>query len=708
MDIDIRREVRNREDYNLKGQVRLVEQKPYKAKAKGGFIALGEEDDEDYFEKYFLLGFDENGHKTDVTYYSHTKSYMKFIYDDNGMEVEWQTFENGVLKNYTQNEYNEFGLLSKQKYVNAIDNQITSSSEKIYDEKNHQIKHISFDNDNLLNFTEEYKNNEIGAKIEQKRIKADGSIDFWSLYKNNGYGHVIETTRLLPDGSIDKVEKKTWEYDSKGKLIGMDGTRFTRNSSYAYLELEYDHYGNWISRLEFQKKIPNCFQFRKISYYGKEESAKDFSDFKIVAKVPYDMEKIDEITAKADDGATLPPLETPLETGLDAENADWISENCPFNEFPLIRYYALQNNDLPSIAHFYGDDGDALKLMGKLRDEMSAKLLHTYSNFNAETAENDLKSYTLSFPHKGYILQMNHIQIYPDAEYDIPEYFFGYYPVRREGYVYIGQIILLHPNEFSDKRDEDFEKELEAYIDECKLKELPELPEIQMIEVSTQGSYYLKSYPLNDNFIINELDMHYGYGFEKFHKDLLKRFQEGSYGLVLLHGEPGTGKTYYIRHLLRKMNDSNKVVIYMPPNMIDYILNPVFMTFLTNEISMFSKEGKTCVLLIEDAEPLLASRSETGRVIGVSNLLNLTDGLLNDLLKLQIICTFNVKIKELDKALLRPGRLIARKEFKAMSMIDANRLAQQLGIKHLFIKPATLAEVYALLKDKNTLTHTVI
>jgi hypothetical protein len=83
----------------------------------------------------------------------------------------------------------------------------------------------------------------------------------------------------------------------------------------------------------------------------------------------------------------------------------------------------------------------------------------------------------------------------------------------------------------------------------------------------------------------------------------------------------------------------------------------------------------------------------------------MTDGLLNDMLKLQIICTFNVDLKELDAALLRPGRLIARKEFKALQELDANLLAQRLGIKHHFSAPATLSEIYALLKNKGTLIH---
>ena len=145
----------------------------------------------------------------------------------------------------------------------------------------------------------------------------------------------------------------------------------------------------------------------------------------------------------------------------------------------------------------------------------------------------------------------------------------------------------------------------------------------------------------------------------------------------------------------------------MPPNMVDHLVEPSFMTFISQQVASYSEDGYFCVLLIEDAEPLLAARSSETRVQGVTNLLNMTDGLLNDMLNLQIICTFNVGLKKLDKALLRPGRLLARKEFKAMSELDANRLAQQLGIKHHFTAPTTLAEVYALVKNKNTLIHDV-
>jgi SpoVK/Ycf46/Vps4 family AAA+-type ATPase len=238
------------------------------------------------------------------------------------------------------------------------------------------------------------------------------------------------------------------------------------------------------------------------------------------------------------------------------------------------------------------------------------------------------------------------------------------------------------------------------------LRKKPDKPTIQMIEVAN-GNFAMREHPVDDNFEIKDLDVNYGYGFEKFHNELMHRFNSGTKGLVLFHGQPGTGKTYYIRHLLRKMVSNKKVVIYMPPNMVDHLVEPAFMTFLSGEVKDWSEDGYFCVLLIEDAEPLLAKRVEGVRIQGVTNLLNMTDGLLNDMLNLQIICTFNVDLRKLDSALLRPGRLIARKEFKPLSELDANLLAQRLGIKHHFKEPATLGEIYAMRKNSNTLIHDV-
>ena len=49
--------------------------------------------------------------------------------------------------------------------------------------------------------------------------------------------------------------------------------------------------------------------------------------------------------------------------------------------------------------------------------------------------------------------------------------------------------------------------------------------------------------------------------------------QQDAKGLVLLHGLPGTGKTSYIRYLIRQLD---KEVIFIPPNMAYALTNPDF------------------------------------------------------------------------------------------------------------------------------------
>jgi hypothetical protein len=77
----------------------------------------------------------------------------------------------------------------------------------------------------------------------------------------------------------------------------------------------------------------------------------------------------------------------------------------------------------------------------------------------------------------------------------------------------------------------------------------------------------------------------------------------------------------------------------------------------------------------------------------VSNLLNISDGLLADFLNVQLICTFNSSLTTVDSALMRKGRLIAKYEFGKLSVRKAQRLSDRLGYRNLIIKPMTIAEL---------------
>jgi hypothetical protein len=218
------------------------------------------------------------------------------------------------------------------------------------------------------------------------------------------------------------------------------------------------------------------------------------------------------------------------------------------------------------------------------------------------------------------------------------------------------------------------------------------------------GNLYVREFTIDKKVKIPDLDLYYGANFEEFNKKLIRRLTKDDKGLVLLHGHPGTGKTYYIRYLLQRLTKINKKVLYFPPTMIESITEPSFFNFITD---WTLENGKRTILLIEDAEPLLASRNST-RNLGITNLLNLTDGILNDILSIQIIATFNTDLNELDDALLRPERLIARKEFHKLSKADCKLIAEKIGLDPAVIKTElSLAEVYSMKKNSEIMSHGV-
>ena len=98
------------------------------------------------------------------------------------------------------------------------------------------------------------------------------------------------------------------------------------------------------------------------------------------------------------------------------------------------------------------------------------------------------------------------------------------------------------------------------------------------------------------------------------------------------------------------------------------------------------------VLIIEDAENVIMDRKLNNNA-SVSNLLNISDGLLADFLNVQLICTFNNSLTLVDSALMRKGRLIAKYEFGKLGVEKAQRLSDHLGFNNVIAKPMTIAEI---------------
>jgi len=204
----------------------------------------------------------------------------------------------------------------------------------------------------------------------------------------------------------------------------------------------------------------------------------------------------------------------------------------------------------------------------------------------------------------------------------------------------------------------------------------------------------------------------YGNEFSEFNDKLIDRLKTDKKGLVLLHGPPGTGKTYYIRYLL-KILSKHKRIIFIPSSFINELSSPETINFLIDDII---EEKRDTVLLMEDAEELLESRKTNDtRVSGISNLLNATDGILNDLLGLIVIGTFNVELSQIDDALLRTGRLLGRKKFELHDYDTAVKIAKEFKLEEKFKENETdkdkkfsMSDILNYKDKKETLIHDII
>ena len=188
-----------------------------------------------------------------------------------------------------------------------------------------------------------------------------------------------------------------------------------------------------------------------------------------------------------------------------------------------------------------------------------------------------------------------------------------------------------------------------------------------------------------------DIELHYNEGFREFDQSVKTFLNDKTRtGLILMHGKTGTGKTTYIRHLIRHIN---RKFIFLPLFMAEALTSPDLLPFLSKQ--------KNSILIIEDSEKLIADRDTGNGRPAVSTLLNISDGLLSDALGIKLICTFNTNLSKIDKALLRKGRLINRYEFKELSVEKAMKIAEKHNLPYDGKKPITIGDLFNIAGDNN-------
>ena len=267
---------------------------------------------------------------------------------------------------------------------------------------------------------------------------------------------------------------------------------------------------------------------------------------------------------------------------------------------------------------------------------------------------------------------------------------YRYYDKRSKKYGFNETYMIMQNNcvlEFDNSYCEIYHNGLQdAFINECTslMKAFKERQRRKPLEInlisSGRNGFEFKQLEVKRTKL--DLDLFYEDDFAAVNDVICKRLStDKDKGLVLLHGLPGTGKTTYLRYLIGRIK---KRILFVSPGVAANIMNPEFIQLLVN--------NPNSVLIIEDAENVLMDRKLNSNA-SVSNLLNISDGLLADFLNVQLICTFNNSLTLVDSALLRKGRLIAKYEFGRLRVPKAQKLSDHLGLKQTINRPMTLAEI---------------
>jgi energy-coupling factor transporter ATP-binding protein EcfA2 len=183
---------------------------------------------------------------------------------------------------------------------------------------------------------------------------------------------------------------------------------------------------------------------------------------------------------------------------------------------------------------------------------------------------------------------------------------------------------------------------------------------------------------------------------------------------IFWYGPPGTGKSYMIRALSQAYKHKANISYVIDPEQFFHnafymqqvitSTDPCIYSFEDSENEELEISTPIKLFIIEDGLNYIMMDSAHKEGGAISRLLNVTDGMLGEGLRLLFLVTSNEKVENIDPAFLRIGRCLQSLEFPYLNKDEAQTWIVQHTNQNENIElpkkcPYSLAELYAAINE---------
>lgn len=216
-------------------------------------------------------------------------------------------------------------------------------------------------------------------------------------------------------------------------------------------------------------------------------------------------------------------------------------------------------------------------------------------------------------------------------------------------------------------------------ISECAINY--EQDDIEKLNNLTLNNGILDIEPIsNDDLDFHNMESFYNKKTFKDVNKMIKSIKSENFGLNILYGERGTGKTSIIKYVSSKLDN---VLIYIPVSLIETTIN-------NPEFSKFLRRFHNPVLVIDDCETILSDFFSKSNYIS-ANLIQMVDGLNS--LRVNVLTIFNSNLDDIDVNILEANSLLNVVEFRELESEEVNKLSTQIGLKNKTKNKAKLIDI---------------